>query len=88
MNELSISPQYTVDTPLRTIDDKIKVFEDQIRGWVLTHAHALTSDSYNYKEHAGFAILMIVSSYFEAIEAFHKGRPSRRGESKKFFSKG
>jgi hypothetical protein len=88
MNEVSISPQYTVNTPLKTIEDKINVFEDQIRGWVLNHAQALASGDYNFQEHAGFAILMLVSSYFEAIEAFYRGRPSKAGESKKFFKVG
>ena len=88
MNEISISPQYTVDTPLKTIDEKINVFEDQMRGWVLNHAHALASDQYSFKDHAGFAILMLVSSYFEAIEAFHYGRPSKQGESGAFFRAG
>ena len=88
MNEISISPQYAADVPLSTISEKISVFEDQMRGWVLNHAHALASEQYTFREDAGFAILMLVSSYFEAIEAFHQGRPSRQGESSAFFKAG
>jgi len=88
MSKISISPKYTVTTPLDTIEQKIKVFEDQVRGWVLDHAHALASPKHANADHAAFAILMLVTSYFESVEAFYRGRPSKFGESRKFFKAG
>ena len=40
-----------------------------------------------FKE-SGYAILAVVSSYFEMIEQFSVGRPSAPGESKAFFIQG
>ncbi len=84
----SLLPCHRMMAPLiPTVDERIAAFEVQVRGRILNHAHALASDQYNLSEHAGFAILMLVSSYFEAIEAFYRGRPSE-GKSLEFFSAG
>lgn len=56
-------------------------------GWVLRHAHALCAGNYNFRHDAGFAILTLVTVYFEPIEAYHTGRASKH-QSKAFFRRG
>lgn len=63
-----------------TLDDKIDVFEDQMQGWLFDQANLLKSS-----QHAGFAILAIVLSYFEPIGQFLEGRV---GGSQDQFSRG
>src|SRR5262245_37581457 len=60
------------------IEDKIDVFEDQMRGWMLLHAKGLCSEQYTFRHQAGFAVLTIVSTYFEPIESYYSGRQSDR----------
>lgn len=69
------------------IEDKIDVFEDQMNGWLLAHAHALASSSYPSTQHTGFAILTLVGGYFEAIASYLRGASSDR-QSGKFFGYG
>lgn len=84
----SISPLFTnAKLVSGKIEDKIDVFEDQISGWLLRHAQALCSGGYSERANAGFAVLAIVGSYFEAIESYHCGFESR-GKSKRFFRGG
>jgi hypothetical protein len=85
---LSISPNFD-NTKLASgkIEDKIDVFEDQMKGWMLLHAKALCSEQYHFRHQAGFAVLTIVSTYFEPIESYYSGRQSR-GSSKEFFRRG
>src|SRR5262245_11973387 len=84
----SISPQFT-NGKLASgkIEDKIDVFEDQISGWLLCPAQALCSPGCSERANAGFAVLAIVCSYFEAIESYHRGSESRK-KSKQFFRGG
>jgi hypothetical protein len=71
-----------------SISDKIDVFEDQMTGWLFAHhARALCSDKYTGQDQAGFAVVSLLSPYFEATESYHVGLESK-GRSKEFFRKG
>jgi len=67
--------------------DKIDVFEDQWKGWILEHAECLLSATCPGRNHSGLAVLMIVTSYFEAIACFLRGERSDH-KSPEFFSFG
>ena len=56
-------------------------------GWMLRHAHALLDGKYVYRKDAGFAVLTLVTSYFEPIESYYSGTSSQ-GHSKAFFKRG
>ncbi len=73
---LAVSPHFTSDKLMSgRLEDMIDVFEDQILGWLIDPADALRTH-----QHAGFGILAIVLSYFEAIAQFLDGeaRPSKQ----------
>ncbi len=53
----------------QTVDDKIRVFEDQVRGWKLNIAEEAIARNGD----AGFAVMDIVTSYFELIGTCIKG---------------
>lgn len=75
-----LSPKYdTTKLQEPTLEDYIDVYEDQIDGWYLSYAKRMHSD-----EHAGFAALQIVFSYFEGHAVFYRGEDSN-GQSKRFF---
>jgi hypothetical protein len=83
-----ISPKFTqAKLDSGKLEDKIDVFEDQITGLLLQHAEALCAARYTERAYAGYAVLAIVSSYFEAIESYHSGESSE-GKSKRFFRRG
>jgi len=84
-----ISPQF-LDSKLQpgcTLEDKIDVFEDRMNGWLLQHANALLDEKYTRRKDAGFAVLTLVTGYFEPIESYHSGRSSDH-QSKAFFRRG
>lgn len=89
-DELHVSPRFKGDKLASgRLDDKIDVFEDQLKGWTLNHAYFLTDPANPSGNHnAGFAILMLCSAYFETLESCYRGRPSKPGESKAFFRAG
>jgi hypothetical protein len=70
-----------------TFERKVEVFEHQMNGWILDHAAGLAATTYPHRQHAGMAILMLVSSYFEAVTCFLRGE-SNEGKSKAFFKDG
>ncbi len=88
MEVSAVSPNYT-DKKLRggSLDDKIDVFEDQLRGWILQHARALTASNYNASQHSGLAVLILALTYFEPIWCYITGEDSSR-RSGEFFNKG
>ncbi len=78
-----VSPHFTVQKLLsRLLTDKIDVFEDQMRGWIFDKARALLDF-----DDSGFAVLMLLSSYFEAVWSYVEGIESI-GQSKSFFRRG
>lgn len=80
MHMQKISPKFdTSRLSSPTLEDYIDVYEDQINGWYLNYGKRMHGD-----EHAGFAALQIVFSYFEGHAVFYKGVDSM-GKSKYFF---
>jgi hypothetical protein len=80
MSSQKLSPKYDTSKLLEpTLENYIDVYEDQINGWYLVYAKQMHSD-----EHAGFAALQIVFSYFEGHAVFYKGEDSK-SDSKGFF---
>jgi|ERR1019366_1838629 hypothetical protein len=90
MSNIWISPKYTpAKLASGKIEDKIDVFKNKVIGWTFDHADVLASNTDARGRHAGFAILMLCSAYFEALHACIEGRAaSKRGESAKFFISG
>jgi hypothetical protein len=88
-NDQFISPSFNGDKlDSGSLEDKIDVFEDQVKGWTLQHAYYLTTKENPSGAHnAGFAILMLVGAYFETIESCYRGTSSK-GKSKAFFRAG
>ena len=81
-----IGPHYTVDIidlESASLDDRIALFEDRVRGYFTTPARILI----NIYENSAFLILLVVSMCVEWIEIFHQGRSSNR-QSKYFFKSG
>jgi hypothetical protein len=61
------------------IDDKIYIYERQVKKWFLDKATRLVKGKNN-----GFLVLMICFSYIEGVEQYIKGRESN-GQSREFF---
>jgi hypothetical protein len=78
---VKISPNYDSGdlngTP--SIDKKLDVYEDRVKGWTLQWARDLSR-----REHAGFAALAVALTYFEAHSIYCRGETSK-DNSKKFF---
>ena len=86
--EYWVSPKYRQSKLASgSLEDKIDVFEDQWRGWILDHAQGLLSATYRGSAHSGLVVLMIVTSYFEAIACFIRGENSHN-RSREFFEYG
>jgi hypothetical protein len=80
---IAISPRFTFEKlEGASFEDLVEIFEDRMSGWLIEPAQHLTS-----QQHAGFAILAIVLSYFEPIGQALEGSRTRGG-SRKLFSKG
>lgn len=63
---------------------KVRIFEEQIQGWVINVARDIKQKSI---AHADFAILSMLLSYFENISKFIEGYDGK-SESRKHFIKG
>jgi hypothetical protein len=78
-----VSPRYThrkLEPPFYR--DVVDVFEDRMRGWLLTPAlKLLDSDDFS------IASVSLATSYFEGIEIYHSGEDSKN-QSKAFFHRG
>lgn len=64
------------------LEDKINIYERQVKGWFLDRASKLLRGDKN-----GFIILMIAISYIEGIEEYRSGESSN-GRSCEFFKRG
>lgn len=67
------------------VDDKIKIYERQVKEWFLNKVSRSIRGKYY-----GMIVLMVCLSYLEGVEQYRKGRSSvdirrRRFESKSFF---
>jgi len=80
-----ISPNYTIDDFKKfEIDEKIKVFEDRVTGWILD----VCKNIYDFEiPHNEFAILKLICSCFEMIGKFCLGYIGDK-DSKKHFIRG
>jgi len=80
---LYISPNYRADqVDLTKLDDRIRIYEDQMRGWFLGPAKALLATP-----HSAFAVLHILMGYFESHAVYRAGTSSG-GRSPEFFRRG
>ena len=85
MSRHYISPSFTTDdfpNGPGTIEEKLKVFADRVRGWQLDIAR----ETIKQNGDSGFAVLHIVTSYFEMIAMYING-PGLMG-SQKYFKAG
>jgi hypothetical protein len=69
-----------------TIENRVDVHEDRIRGWLLDWASKLNDVDHGF-EHAGFAALQLALAYFEAHAVFLHGEDSVR-DPQQFFCDG
>lgn len=81
-NPRAIDERTETELNPNNIDDKIIIYERQVKDWFLIPAKNLVS--YNNKN-KGFIVLMICLSYLEGIEQYRQGRSSR-GSSHVFFT--
>jgi hypothetical protein len=91
---IAISRKYTDDdfdgSP--SLDEKIIIFEDRVLGWQLDIAEEVRKRIERKQnhgrpiQHAGFALISILFSYFEMIAQYQEGRESDK--SQKFFGIG
>lgn len=76
-----------------SLDEKILIFEDRVLGWQLAIAEEIRrqiddpANNETTMQHAGFALMAILFTYFEMIAQYMKGEDSNR-KSPKFFGKG
>ena len=68
---------------LKNINDKIIIYERQVRGWFLDCANRLSKEEEDF-----LIVLMISTSYIEGVQQYMKGRSSSNRESAKFFRDG
>jgi hypothetical protein len=66
-----------------SLDDKVAIFADRVRGWQLDIADRLQRDV----QHSGFAVLSVVVSYFEMIAKYRDGFVGT-GKSEHYFTQG
>lgn len=66
---------------LTRIEDKIIIYERQVKEWFLDIANNLNGDS------AGFVVLMVATSYIESVQQNYEGKSSQGG-SKTCFVRG
>ena len=81
-----IGPHYTseiIDLESASLEDRIALFEDRIRGYFTTPARLMVKTY----ENSVFLVLLVVSMCVEWIEIFHQGQSSS-GRSKRFFKSG
>ncbi|MBZ5674771.1 MAG: hypothetical protein LAP61_11035 [Acidobacteriia bacterium] len=86
--DVYLSPKFTA-TKLSSgnITDKIDVFEDRVKGWMLNQARALFESGKPDARHAGMAALAVIFPYFEMLAQYQQGKGSD-GRSKEFFKQG
>jgi len=69
------------------LNDKILIFEERVSGWQLDIADACINGGQPAMRHSGWAVLMIVFSYFELIGKLRVGNEGKQ-ESRSCFRKG
>ena len=74
---------YDDDFPAASLNDKITIFEDRIIGWIIEVGQQVADKI----PHSGFAVLLILASYFEMVAKFRDGYCSEN-KSKHYFKEG
>lgn len=74
-NEVKLDPN--------NLDDKIKIYERQVKDWFLIPAQKLLEDK---NANHGFIVLMICLSYFEGVEKYRNGYQDRKDGKKMFIT--
>jgi hypothetical protein len=86
-----ISPNFTAEKlqgANDTIENRMAVYEDRLRGWLVNWADYLNAVSIDDRRHAGFAVLQLSLAHFEAHTVFLRGQDSAPATSFKFFRAG
>jgi hypothetical protein len=78
-----ISPRFSAETlegGNDTIENRIAVYEDRLRGWLVRWAEYLNDAPSDVRRNAGFAVLQLTLAYVEAHAVFARGGhpPPRR----------
>jgi len=83
---LAISPRHDLEDFPNGLshDDKVEVFIARVEGWLLGPAAEMVAKGVS---HRGFALLMILSSYFEMIAKYKDGFVGE-GKSAHYFKQG
>jgi len=78
-------------SPTPSLDDKITIFDDRVRGWLIDMVDEMINTSCaihpGLASHGGFAALMTLASYFETLAKMRAGY-CREGRSSAYFTKG
>ena len=81
-NPQVIDERNTMQLDPQNVDDKITIYERQVKEWFLDRAQSLCKRKDN-----NFVVVMIATSYIEGVEQYRNGEESN-GNSKRFFSSG
>jgi hypothetical protein len=83
-----ISPRFNAETlqgDSDTIENRIAVYEDRLRGWLVKWAEYLNDAPSDDRRHPGFAVLQLSLAYFETHGVFLRGEnPSPRKAAESF----
>ncbi len=86
-----ISPRFSAETlqgDNDTIENRIAVYEDRLRGWLVKWAEYLNGAPSEGRRHAGFAVLQLALAYFEAHGVFLRGEDPPARRAAEFFRAG
>jgi hypothetical protein len=86
-----ISPRFSAETlqgDNDTIENRIAVYEDRLRGWLMKWAEYLNDAPGDVGRHAGFAVLQLALAYFEAHGVFLRGEDPSPRKAAEFFRAG
>ncbi len=82
------SPNITLEEWSAGRKTDLDVFEDQIQGWVFDQVDTLLALPPHRRQHSGYALLALVTPYFEMIACYLEGRRPGERESSKFLRQG
>jgi hypothetical protein len=71
-----------------TIENRVAVYEDRLRGWLLKWAEHLNDVRVDDRRHAGFAVLQLALAYFETHTVFLRGQERAPSKGAEFFRAG
>jgi hypothetical protein len=83
-----VSPNITIDEWRDGKKSDIDVFEDQLQGWVFDQIDALLARPAAQAQHAGHALLTLVTPYFEMITCYLAGRETPPKQASEYLRRG